>query len=218
VTCHLQIKAPAGSGATGAPGLGSPPAPTTPARVPSGRAGSSTPIVALRGELARGTGFRLARQIDDRRAAPVLRLFIDSEGGLIDEARLIVAAIARRGARPTIAYAGRLVASAAVDVLMACGQRRCTERTSFLLHPSRSLAAHVTSDLTAADHRAQAAYLDQADAAYRAQLAARFKLNAAEIARMAAADLVIGAARAKEIGLVDMILERLPGAVREVAR
>ena len=134
---------------------------------------------------------------------PIL-LRIESEGGYLDEALEIVAALEKSG-RPVAAHVGRLCQSAATIVLSTASHRRADVGASFLLHRCEVTPAG-SARWTAGRHQARARLLRDGDVRMIAALARATGAPAEHLEAELATERPLNAFAALRLGLITEIV------------
>lgn len=98
-----------------------------------GTTGDGLRVIVAVGEIKRGDARRLARALEraDRDRHGTLRLYLESDGGLVDEALRMAELMSAAGVS-TIVRKGTLCASACASILFVAGKYRTVERGGLL--------------------------------------------------------------------------------------
>jgi ATP-dependent protease ClpP protease subunit len=133
-----------------------------------------------------------------------IAVFIDSHGGIGQEAEKIVALLRGTGARLS-ARCGRMIASSAIDVLLACDWREARGDTQFVIHGAAS--AYPPGRMTSSWHRQRAVEIEKHDRAMVARIANRCGARREYVAMLMQRGKPFDAKEALRIGLVHALIE-----------
>lgn len=173
--------------------------------------------VRIVGEIDRNLADAACRDMIDARPGDTVSVIVDSVGGDCASATRIATKIDNlrsSGVRINATVRGKCF-SAAIDIVLACGLRRCRADARLMIH--RRYLQLQDKPVRAEDLRRLAADLDRDDARDNARMAG-LKLSAAELsAYRAGRDIYLDAGDALRIGLIHEILPvPAPPATRRI--